>query len=230
VKVRDATVGSSGPATLRWLDAPNRADHLFLAESDQCAYLCEYAAGLGYRGGPCNQLLRNFKCEPTIARGSLRRAHYKRQAMMTLARWLRLAVPREQAEQWTWVPVPPSRQCGDPDFDDRLSITLSLAFRDYDLDLRRLLRQQGSTASDHAGRPRLPEQLLYRLLQVDFAALRERPVRQRIVVFDDVLTSGKHFKCCERRLQQCLPQTPVLGLFLMRRAPARSGRSLGRAW
>jgi hypothetical protein len=72
--------------------------------------------------------------------------------------------------------------------------------------------------------------VLYRLRQIDPTALRERPVRERIVVFDDLLTSGKHFKCCERRLQQCLPQTPVLGLFLMRRAPARSGRSLGCAW
>src|ERR1700693_1327844 len=192
---RDAAAEQRGPVALTWLDAPARADHMFLADSDQCAYLSEYAAGQGLRAGPCNQLIRNFKCEPSIARGNARRAHYKRQAMSTLARWLRRAITREQVERWTWVPVPPSRQRGDPDFDNRLSNTLSLAFEGYDLDLRCVLGQSQSTARDHTAGTRLPEETLYRLLQIDLEILGQRPLRERIVLFDDMLTSGKHYKC-----------------------------------
>jgi predicted amidophosphoribosyltransferase len=47
---------------------------------------------------------------------------------------------------------------------------------------------------------------------------------------DDVLTSGKHYKCCERKLREHRPQASIIGVFLMRRAPARARRSLGRAW
>lgn len=215
---------------LRWLDAPARADHVFLVDSDQCAYLSQYAAGQGYQGGHCNQLMRNFKCAPSIARGNPRRANYKRRAINTLAQWLRRAVTQAQAERWTWVPIPPSKHRGDPDFDDRLSSTLSLAFEGYDLDLRRVLCQSQSTARDHAGGTRLPEEALYRILQIDLEALEQRPLRERVVLFDDMLTSGKHYKCCERRLRECLPHVPVMGVFLSRRAPTRSDRSLGRAW
>jgi predicted amidophosphoribosyltransferase len=42
-------------------------------------------------------------------------------------------------------------------------------------------------------------------------------VRERIALFDDVLTSGKHYKCCERRLHEALPATPIHGVFLLRR-------------
>jgi len=215
---------------LRWLDAPRRADHLFLGESDRCAYLAEYAAGLERCGGGVNQLIHNFKCAPSLARAKPGRGHYKRLALNVLAQWLREAIPREYAQRCTWVPIPPSRQQDDPDFDDRLPLTLSLAFAGYDLDLRCLLQQARSTARDHATGTRTSEEALYRLLQVDVAALEQRALREHIVLFDDVLTSGKHYKCCERKLREYQPYASIIGVFLMRRAPARWRRSLGRAW
>lgn len=229
MRALDATSGLEGPVALQWLDPPRRADHLLLGESDHCAYLAEYAAGR-IRDGSLNRLIRHFKCEPSVARVDPLLARHKRQALIRLARRLRLAVPREYAERCTWVPVPPSKQDDDPDFDDRLPRTLALAFEGYDLDLRCLLRQTRSTARDHATATRLSEEALYRLLQVDIAALKQRSLREHIVLFDDVLTSGKHYKCCERRLREYRPQASIIGVFLMRRAPARSQRSLGRAW
>ncbi len=214
-------------ATLTLLDAPSRADHAFLAASDHCAFLAQYLGGKGYQAGGCNQLIRNFKCEPSVARSNLRRQQYKQQAIATLAQWLRGAVTREEAECYTWVPIPPSKRRGDPDFDDRLSRTLSLAFDAYDVDVRGLLYQVQSTVPDHAGQARLSAQALYDILRLDVEALIGRPIRERIALFDDVLTSGKHYKCCERRLREALPCTPIAGVFLMRRALPRRWRSLG---
>jgi hypothetical protein len=226
----DATAQPWPPASLTRLDEARRADHIYLAQSDRCAYLAQYCAGGGNRGGMCNQLLRNFKCAPSVARRDARRAHYKRQATATLAAWLRAAVPREKAERCTWVPVPPSKQPGDPDFDDRLSRILRLAFSGYDIDVRDLLYQACSTPGDHASRLRLPEQALLETLRFDPAALGSGPIRGIVALFDDVLTSGKHYKCCQKRIREALPHAPVVGVFLMRRAPARAARSLGRAW
>ncbi len=221
---------AASPPVLQRLDEASRADHIYLSASDRCAFLMQYLGGRGYRAGGCNQLLQNFKCRPTLAVHDARLGHYKRRAIECLAGWLRAAVPRHMAESCTWVPIPPSRKPGDPDFDDRLQCTLRLAFRDYDCDLRALLRQTRSTAGDHEGRARLAERALLEITRVDHACLAARPVRPRIVLFDDVLTSGKHFKCCARRLGEALPGIPVLGVFLMRRAPCRAERSLGRAW
>jgi predicted amidophosphoribosyltransferase len=92
------------------------------------------------------------------------------------------------------------------------------------------LSQTSSTPRDHAGRVRLSEQALLQVLRIDEVKLSLRPVRGRVVLFDDVLTSGKHFKCCERRLREVLPDAPIAGVFLMRRAPPRDRRTLGRAW
>jgi len=207
----------AAPTRLTRLDAWSCREHLFLAATDQCAYLSSYLAGAGYDACPGNQLMHNFKCAPSIAGHDIRRGHYKRQAIRTLAHWLRCAVPRELAEQCTWVPIPPSKRRDDPDYDDRLSQTLRRAFTAYDCDVRPLLYQVCSTVSDHAGGARLGSDTLHALLRLDSAALRGRPIRQSIVLFDDVLTSGKHFKCCERRLREALPCTPIAGVFLMRR-------------
>ncbi len=219
------------PAALTRLDEASRADHIYLSASDRCAYLTQYCSGSGdNENRACRQLLRNFKCEPSRARSDRRRARYKQEAIAIMGAWLRRAVPRRLAESCTWVPIPPSQRADEPDFDDRLARTLQLAFGGYDVDVRSLLCQTCSTASDHAGPVRLSEQALLQILRIDEVQLAQSPVRGRVVLFDDVLTSGKHFKCCERRLREALPNVPIAGVFLMRRAPPRERRTLGRAW
>ncbi|HEY6451656.1 MAG TPA: hypothetical protein VIX87_03575 [Steroidobacteraceae bacterium] len=214
------------PSVLTLLDAPSRADHAYISASDRCAFLGQYLTGGNCRAG-CNQLIRSFKCEPSVTRNDYRRKQRKQQAIATLAQWLRRAVTREEAEHATWVPIPPSRGRGDPDFDDRLSRTLALAFAAYDVDVRELLYQIGSTVPDHAGQERLRTSTLYEILRLDLEALRARPIRERIALFDDVLTTGKHYKCCERRLREALPSAEIAGIFLVRRALPGRWRGLG---
>ena len=60
---------------------------------------------------------------------------------------------------------------------------------------------------------------MYEVLEIDQAALALHAVRGRgIVLFDDVLTTGKHFKCCQRRLREALgTAVPIKGVFVARR-------------
>lgn len=85
-------------------------------------------------------------------------------------------------------------------------------------DIRVLLRQTVSTDADHTSGDRLTPETLYELLEVDHTALAVQSLRRAIVLFDDVLTTGKHFKCCERRLREAIPAaTPIMGIFIARR-------------
>lgn len=225
----DRPVLSADPL-LRWLEPAAYADHLLLEHSDRCGFLAEYRPGRDAAACALSHLMWHFKCRPSVALADPRLACLKQRALEQLALWLRRATPREWVESWTWVPIPPSRRLGDPDFDDRLTQTLAHAFAGYALDQRRLLQQTVTTAADHRSHRRLSEDALYRLLQLDLEALKHAPLREGMVLFDDVLTSGKHFRCCVRRVREHLPDIPVRGVFLMRRLPPRCARTLGRAW
>ncbi len=208
------------------LDLIQLADHPYLSSADRCSFMCEFIAGSDVQLGNSQQILRDFKCPPSAAAVSMRRAASKQRAIMIMAELLRTAVSRCAAQAATWVPIPPSKAPADADFDDRLMRTLALAFGGYDIDLRQLLYQAQSTPADHIGSTRLTSAALLGNLCLDGASLNERPVRQSITLFDDVLTTGKHYKCCERRLRDALPDTPISGVFLVRRALSRRWRGL----
>jgi hypothetical protein len=205
------------PDRLTWIDETNRSDHAFLQNTDRCLFFGEYFAGKGYQGGGTNQLIFNFKCKPSTAATNAGRRYHKDHAITVIAAGLRKAITQQNAERMTWVPIPPSKAIGHADHDDRLTRTLNVAFRGYDLDLRMMLRQTESTEADHATSERLTPDALYAITELDQVALSARPVRQAIVLFDDVLTTGKHFKCCERRLRGVLPDVPLIGIFIARR-------------
>jgi hypothetical protein len=208
------------------VDDMARTEHAYLSASDQCWYLARYAAGSGYRAGPINQLIANLKCLPSDAVRNPHRARHKQRAISAAAAMMRAALSRGLVESVTWIPIPPSRARHDPDFDDRLVRILRCAFEGYDLDLRNVLYQAVSTVSDHINDQRMGAAALYDRIQINWHALQCRPVRARLVLFDDVLTTGKHYKCCERRLRQVLPDTVINGVFVVRRALSGCGRRI----
>lgn len=209
------------PDRLTRVDEIYRGDHFYLEDGDRCYFFGEYFGGLGFEGGPTNDLIYNFKIKPSAIRKKPQRERYKSAAICTVANGLRNALSRQEAESLTWVAIPPSKAVGHPDYDDRLSRALATAFGDYDADIRLLLRQRESTEADHhAQGSRLTPDELFDVLEVDATELARGPIREKgIVLFDDVLTTGKHFKCCERRLRQ-VPQmrdARILGVFVARR-------------
>ncbi len=206
------------PERLTSIDETNREQHAYLEPGDRCLYFGEYFATRGYQGGGTNQLIFNYKCEPSAAAANPARRKYKEQAIETVAAGLRRAISQANAERLTWVPVPPSKVVGHADYDDRLARTLAKAFNGYDTDVRCLLRQISSTEADHQSASRMTPDALCALLELDRAMLDACAPRQSIVLFDDLLTTGKHFKCCERRLRERLPApVPIVGVFVARR-------------
>jgi hypothetical protein len=212
---------------LRALDAQQCAEHAFLSAADRCHCLAEYLPGRGYRAGEVNQLIVNLKCPPLIAALDARRWHYKQRAIDDIASALRNALGQAEVERATWIPIPTSRPAGDSDYDDRLPRILRTAFGHYQLDLRCALYQRQAMPADHGRARRLSADALLRVIGLERELLVREPLRERIVLFDDVLTSGKHYKCCERRLRELLADVPISGLFVARRVlPRRRGCAL----
>jgi predicted amidophosphoribosyltransferase len=213
---------------MRALDEQGRVDHPYLCASDRCWALSEYLAGTGRRGGSINRMIVALKQSPSDAALDPIRRRRKQRAIQAAADLLRSQVCRKRAESMTWIPIPPSRATVDRNFDNRLLQVLRVAFDDYDADIRSVLSQVVSTASDHLSVRRCGVEELYRGLRVNREALYSRPLRSSLVLFDDVLTTGKHFRCCERRLHEWLPDARIDGLFIARRALSGRGRRLPR--
>jgi hypothetical protein len=206
------------PDRLTWIDETGRDQHAFLQEGDRCLFFGEYFAGKGYQGGGTNQLMFNFKTLPSTARTHPARRSYKESAIAAVAAGLREVLGRDQIERLTFVPIPPSKTPDHPDYDDRLTRALTMGCAGFNSDIRLLLRRLSSTESDHRTGARLTPEMLYSLLELDSAAVAAKPLREAIVLFDDVITTGKSFKCCERRLREAIPATlPIMGLFVARR-------------
>lgn len=213
---------TSLPERLTRIDDTNRADHFYLDAQDKCFYFGEYFSGEGYSGGPTNQLIFNFKIKPSIAASNPPRRRYKEEAIRTIAAGLRKALAPGSIPQMTFVPIPPSKARGHVDYCDRGARTLKLAFGALDADVRELLVQTTSAAADHESDERITKSGLSTIVDIDPQVL-VNPVRDFVVLFDDVLASGKHFKVCQERLREILPDRQIVGVFVARCVrPSRS--------
>jgi predicted amidophosphoribosyltransferase len=83
--------------------------------------------------------------------------------------------------------------------------------------VRELVLQQRSTAAAHESNDRPRPRDLVALYDID--ETKADPEPQRFVVFDDLLTTGSHFKAVAQVLGDRFPDKPIIGLFIARRAP-----------
>jgi hypothetical protein len=215
------------PERLTWIDDANRSEHSFLIREDRCAFFGELQASTGWGGGATNQLIANFKRSPAQIGhepGGERLRRHRERAINEVAAALRSQFTREEVElRCTFVPIPTSKQPGHPEYCDRLERSLRLAFAGYRADIRPLLRLTASARPDHlSADERLRYQHLLAMTLVDPRQLAGEP-RPVVVLFDDVLTSGKHFKVAKTRIREVFPGQGILGIFVARRALSSPG-------
>ncbi len=192
-----------------------RGDHYYLGEEDHCTFMGEYTARAGYSYSSTNQLISNFK-KPVSARGTPQ-WRYKESAIQTVGLSLASCLG-PWANEITLVPVPPSKCKTDREYDDRLAQALNICQRKIpDVECRELVTQSLSTDAAHssAHRPRPDE--LEAIYVVDEALLEG--VRDTIIIVDDMLTTGCHFKAMEAVLRNYLPDHVIAGVFVARRIP-----------
>lgn len=197
------------------IDALTRAQHRYLLREDEVCYFVEYKARQGYTYGPVNQLITNFKCD-VDHRGTPRWAS-KVNAINLVAQGIAECMNPRALQGTTFVPVPPSKTRDDPAYDDRCVEALRAAtrFTGHAIDVRELVVQVESTPASHESDDRLHAEDLIAIYRIDEALAAPPPTD--IVVFDDVLTTGSHFKAMQHVLKARFPDVAVRGLFIARR-------------
>jgi predicted amidophosphoribosyltransferase len=135
-----------------------------------------------------------------------------RATTLRVARQLSVALPLEWKKSYTFVPMPPAAgtSSGLMHMVERLGVK----------DVRKLLSQQEDTLSSHNGWRPSPKQRQQLLLLDKRLSVRKPEV---VVVVDDVLTTGSHFRAAKMVIRQKWPGIRVIGLFVARACSRVSG-------
>lgn len=192
------------------IDELSRRDHYYLAEDDTCYFYGEYTARKGYAYSETNRLIINLK--KSVLQRTEDHYKHKQQAINKIAEILSHI---STLQRLTFVPIPPSKCKTDIGYDDRLiSILKQCKCSNPELDFRELVTQKYSTIAAHSTKNRpSPEEIM---LNYHFNIEQVDGVRNMVVIFDDVLTAGSHYKAMKMVIKNHLPQVQVVGLFVAR--------------
>lgn len=203
------------PTRLSKIDELTRPDHTFLEPEDECYYLGDYTARRGFAFSDMNNLINNLR-KPMDRRGRPEWRH-KESAILTCGRMLREALNEEWLAAVTIVPIPSSRTREDAEHDDRLPRMLQEMARGRHLDVRELVVMTRNVPQSHLAEERVSIPELFESMSVDEAIADPEP--RSVGIFDDVLTTGRHFKAVQAVLRERYPAVPIVGVFVARRVP-----------
>ena len=202
------------PIRFRSIDDSNRGDHYHLTAEDPCIYLLEYTPGHNYSFGEANSIISNLKKPPSQKHE--RHYHWKIRDIQRCTRMLEGALTMDWLATGTIVPIPPSKAADHPEYDDRMSVICrGLRCAGHSVDVRDMIRQRQSTEAAHlsfGNRPKLQD--LVANYEIVEALTNPRP--KEILVVDDVLTAGSHFKAVQHHLRHHFPDVPIYGAFIAR--------------
>jgi hypothetical protein len=203
------------PKLLTKIDDLYREDHTYLKEDDECYFLGEYTARKGYTYSATNSLILNLKKDLETKGTSQWR--YKESAIKEAAASFSNAINPEFLDKTTFVPIPPSKSKTDPLYDDRITKLIQAIRLDPPLDVRELVVQVESTTPAHATDYRMNPTELERLYKMDQNLLKPHP--NNVVLVDDVLTTGAHFRAAKSIISNHFKGIHIIGLFVARRVP-----------
>jgi predicted amidophosphoribosyltransferase len=164
-------------------------EHCYLNSSDECYFANVY----------------DSSCQPAIKPFIISLKQGNGTASLAAAKELALALPDDWIQRFTFVPMPPSR--GDKDSVKALVEKLPVA------DARVLLVQEKNTLSSHQGWRPTP---IYRSRFMRLNEAETEPKPGTIVVVDDVLATGSHFRAAKMVVRERWPNMRVIGVFLAR--------------
>ena len=120
---------------------------------------------------------------------------WKQKAIDRWAEMLRQVLTDGWLKDVTLVPVPPSKTKDHPEYDDRLLQILQKLGAGQNLDIRELVVMKESIDPAHLREDRRSVRELIEKMDLDDELMKPPP--SAIFIFDDVLTTGAHFKAVE---------------------------------
>ena len=184
-------------------------EHKYLTTEDECYYFMEYRPGIRDKTG---SIIMNFKKSP--AQKNQDHYKYKIKEIKSIAAIFREALPIK--DDTILVPIPPSKRRDHPDFDDRGYRMLKIyCGQDPNADIRDIFSAKKNIGSFHdsMSKPSFEELLANMEMDIDLCANK----KSNIILVDDVITNGTHFKVCKSLLKQQFPDSTIIGVFIARR-------------
>lgn len=187
-------------------------DHFHLAKTDECYFIREYRTTDRFVAGESLSLLKNLKKKPTEIG-----FRYKSSAIEKCAAEFSAVIESEALNDWTFVPIPPSKINSHPEYDDRMVQVCKNIHAEKSPDVREIVKQRVSTRAAHesAGN-RLTHDELLGNYYIDEKLTHPEP--ENIAIVDDTITAGTHFKAMQAILSHRFPNARIIGLIWVRRA------------
>lgn len=199
------------------LEKENLSDCYYLEEDDICVYLGDYTPRGGYDCSDVNQLIANLK--KSIDRREMDDYRYKLSAIDQCASMIKCVLDhilKQTTASIIIIPIPPSKSKDHELYDNRMINIATKASQDQDrVKVIEFVEQITSTEAMHLSASRLsPLQL-----QNNYDVLSEIPDTDNVevvLIFDDVLTTGSHFKAVKNMILNQYPNLSgkIYGLFI----------------
>lgn len=204
----------------------------YLRENDWCVYAREYQSGKDYRAGETNSFISNFKksaskIKPKYGRllsfdgpaktikVSSPQSHYRREAVGKFKEEIKQLfkqIKLEATQNITVTAIPSSKRRDDPEYDNRFEDLFNELAKEYSgLCVEWPVEIKQTVQSAHGStkvRP-FPEQIKANYSWKGFK--REFP--KRLYVFDDVITTGAHFRAFSDFLRDNEYNGEIVGVF-----------------
>ncbi len=204
--------------SLKELDESLVGDHSKIDIKDDIFYLEDYKSGGTYQGSTGNDLILNLK-KGMDKKGTSEWIH-KERAIKKVADVVSKFMDHgaQKVDKVYWIPVPPSKSRIDPQFDDRVYRILTLAHGmsgNHQHIIADVFHQTSSRDAFSTNKViRSITDLTSNYSMNDIP--NYNPETDAILIFDDVLTTGCHFKAIESMILDKYDNANIKGLFVAR--------------
>lgn len=196
---------------LQKIDELHLRSHKYLTSEDECYYFMDYTAPASEHKTEENRIILNFKKK--MDRKGRWDWDYKRIAIQDVSKLFIQNVPPIISRDAIMVPVPPSRAKEDPLYDDRLVQLVKNYCKEHPLtEYREIVSLKSNIKPTHE-EEKTPAELMP-MFNIDKSLCS--PKKEQIIIVDDVLRHGAHFKAIKKLLQAEFPGSKFIGLYIAR--------------
>lgn len=169
-------------------------------------YARTYTVGKDFSHSATNQFIHNLKKSPSRPKSELK---YKAEAIQKFADEAKFLF-RVSKAQIDLVPMPPSKIPGNPEYDDRLlQVAQKIEALCPNVKCLPLLRGTSNREAAHIGTAIRSVQQIYDAIKIDESIISQHRPNARIVVLDDVATSGASFTAALMRIEEKFPDAKI---------------------
>ena len=182
--------------------------HHYIRDADYCLYRREYVSGYGYQGGPTNQLVLNFKKSPS--KKGTPEWRYRKQAIMSFKTEIEKLFKMDLRISIT--AIPSSKHSSHLEYDNRFEDLFNELLKSRpNLNTEWPIEIKQTSHASHTEGTRNPEHIKRNYVWRGF---EKKP--KTLCVFDDVLTSGAHFRAVSDFLRKNGYKGRIIGIFWSR--------------